>query len=300
MSHRIASHLCRAASCLRDQTHVAIPCRGWKTARSLYARMYMPVHGLDGPEHTTRGFRASSRAAPGLSFRAFLSCPRRSQAAAGWGAPRGQPGQSDGVSAMLLVLIASCSLASPPASIDFESPRISLLPTRRTVSSPSLCLSRCCASAFCAAHSASSTQAAAAKSGSLRCLRASRCGPQNPVPARSLPVDGPRFRAQAGFKVQGPPRLEAVETRLLGCLDSHAAKSLQVQSSSRSSNACKPRRLRHCAACLAPCFNSSRPCLVPVRLLNLLVRQRLVLPVVSALALYRASAVAVSACSGYR
>ncbi|KKO97514.1 hypothetical protein THAR02_10382 [Trichoderma harzianum] len=43
-----------------------------------------------------------------------------------------------------------------------------------------------------------------------------------------------------------------------------------------------PKALRRL---LAPCFNSSRPCLVPVRLLNLLVRQRFVLPVVSALAL---------------
>lgn len=218
----------------------------------------MPVHGLDGPEHTTRGFRAS--------FRAFLSCPRRSQAAAGWGAPRGQPGQSDGVSAMLLVLIASCSLASPPASIDFESPRISLLPTRRTVSSPSLCLSRCCASAKSAfvcslgrrqnldRYGACAHHVAAHKSQFQ--LEASLWTGQD-----SEPRPGSRFRAPQGSRLSKPAWLSS--------LDSHAAKSLQVQSSSRSSNACKPRRLRHCAACLAPCFNSSRPCLVPVRLLNL-------------------------------
>lgn len=189
----------------------------------------MPVHGLDGPEHTTRGFRASSRAAPGPSFRAFLSCPRRSQAAAGWGAPRGQPGQSDGVSAMLLVLIASCSLASPPASIDFESPRISLLPTRRTVSSPSLCLSRCCASAksafvcslgrrqnldrcgACAHH-------VAAHKSQFQ-LEASLWTGQD-----SEPRPGSRFRAPQGSRLSKPAWLSS--------LDSHAAKSLHsVQSS---------------------------------------------------------------------
>ncbi|KAM6483220.1 hypothetical protein HDV62DRAFT_318873 [Trichoderma sp. SZMC 28011] len=190
-----------------------------------------PWTGRPGTHHTRlQGFlQGCSRA----SFRAFLSCPRRSQAAAGWGAPRGQPGQSAAVSAMLLVLIASCSLASPPASIDFESPRISLLPTRRTVSSPSLCLSRCSCLPICLRCSLGFIDpsggrqiwiAAVLARITLRShktqfqLEASLWTGQD-----SEPRPGSRFRAPQGSRLSKPAWLSS--------LDSHAAKSLQVQSS---------------------------------------------------------------------
>ncbi|KAH0530657.1 hypothetical protein TsFJ059_005259 [Trichoderma semiorbis] len=262
-SHRIASVPCRLVLAEIKPTlrFLAEDGRRLEACTHVHACTWT---GRPGTHHTRlQGFlQGCSRA----SFRAFLSCPRRSQAAAGWGAPRGQPGQSAGVSAMLLVLIASCSLASPPASIDFESPRISLLPTRRTVSSPSLCLSRCCASA---------KSAFVCSLGRRQNL--DRCGacahhvavPQNPVPARSLPVDGPRFRAQAGFKVQGPPRLEAVETRLavksgFPCRKKPPSPSPVQLTLIKCLQISSPKALRRL---LAPCFNSSRPCLVPVRLL---------------------------------
>ncbi|KAL6813360.1 hypothetical protein GGI42DRAFT_172676 [Trichoderma sp. SZMC 28013] len=184
----------------------------------------------------TRGFRASScsRAAPGLPSGPSSPAPDgQSQAAAGWGAPRGQPGQSAAVSAMLLVLIASCSLASPPASIDFESPRISLFCPRAAPFLPlPFCLSRRSASAAflrCLVRLSFD-----AKSGSPAVLAriASRCAPQNPVPARKPPcgLDGPRFQTP-GSRFRAPrPRgcRNPLALCLLGCQS--------LQSSSRSSD----------------------------------------------------------------